>query len=215
MAVGEEDYASAAAAKAEVAALLSRLPPSKALLATLLDRIATCGPGSSGVTPAERLATVQQLGAIGDMDAAPALAACLHTASEPLAEAAEAALWQLFSRCPGGGGGDSEEGQQQRAELLMQQGVLLMHRREQREEAVEVFSQLIEQAPHWAEASRVGVCVRGGGWMGGWGEGRVASELARHVPLHITATTPSVYPPHSSTSAPHSADAGVEQAGDR
>jgi hypothetical protein len=91
LAVREEDYTTAAAAKAEVDLLLERLPSSKVVLSGLLSKLED---GDSS----ERQATIQQLGKLGDAAAVPSLAGCLHDADPSTAEAAEEALWACFMR---------------------------------------------------------------------------------------------------------------------
>jgi tetratricopeptide (TPR) repeat protein len=137
LAVREEDYATAAEAKAEVDMLRERLPSDKMLLASLLDKLETRLP----VSDKERMTAIRQLGDLGDMAAAPALAGCLHDGEPAVAEAAENALWAVFMRCP-----------TPEMELLMQQGVLMMQRPEQWEAALDVFTELIDKAPMFAEA---------------------------------------------------------------
>jgi HEAT repeat protein len=95
LAVREEDYATAAEAKAEVDMLRERLPSDKMLLASLLDKLETRLP----VSDKERMTAIRQLGDLGDMAAAPALAGCLHDGEPAVAEAAENALWAVFMRC--------------------------------------------------------------------------------------------------------------------
>lgn len=95
--MAEEDYAAAAAAKREVEALMERLPANKALLAALLERLER-----RGVPEEEAAALLQQLGELGEWEAAPALAGALHE-PEVVAAAAEEALWTLFLRCVAGG----------------------------------------------------------------------------------------------------------------
>lgn len=92
LAVREEDYPTAAAAKAEVDLLLERLPSSKVVLSGLLSKLGEVGDSS------ERQATIQQLGKLGDAAAVPSLAGCLHDADPSTAEAAEEALWACFMR---------------------------------------------------------------------------------------------------------------------
>lgn len=91
----EEDYATAAEAKAEVDMLRERLPSDKMLLASLLDKLETRLP----VSDQERMTAIRQLGDLGDMAAAPALANCLHDGEQAVAAAAENALWAVFMRC--------------------------------------------------------------------------------------------------------------------
>ena len=105
----EEDFASAAQYKAEAEQLEARLPANKLLLCTLLARLegGAGGGGSSGSSASsgslqDKQSVVQQLGDLGDMYAAPALAACLHEVEEGLAAAAEDSLWQVFMRSVGG-----------------------------------------------------------------------------------------------------------------
>ena len=109
----EEDFASAAQYKAEAEQLEARLPANKLLLCTRLARLeggasgSSSGGGSSassssrGGSLQDKKSVVQQLGDLGDKDAAAALAACLHEVEEGLAAAAEDSLWQVFMRCAG------------------------------------------------------------------------------------------------------------------
>lgn len=122
----EENYAAAAQAQREVALLTERLPPSKALLNTLLQRLdaathaASALPEEEEAANAEKLAVLERLGELADWDGAAAMAAALHDGDAAVAAAAEDALWALFMECP------TPELQTQ-----MRQGVSLMRRPEQ------------------------------------------------------------------------------------
>lgn len=76
---------------------------------------------------------------LGEWAAALALAAALHE-GEPLAGAAEEALWSLFLRCP-----STEMG------ASMQTGVVLMRRPECWDQALALFDGMVAQAPTFAE----------------------------------------------------------------
>ncbi|KAL4451207.1 hypothetical protein ABPG77_009279 [Micractinium sp. CCAP 211/92] len=147
LAVREENYAAAAQAQREVALLTERLPPSKALLNTLLQRLdaathAACAlPEEEEAANAEKLAVLERLGELADWDGAAAMAAALHDGDAAVAAAAEDALWALFMECP------TPELQTQ-----MRQGVSLMRRPEQWDQALALFDSMVRAAPTFAEA---------------------------------------------------------------
>lgn len=107
LAVAEEDYKVAAAAKREVEGLHARLPSSLALMDALLERLEAPG----GLPEEEAAAVVTQLGDLGEWAAAPVLAAALHE-GEAVASAAEEALWHLFLKCARWGGWEPGAGLQ-------------------------------------------------------------------------------------------------------
>ncbi|KAL4422934.1 hypothetical protein ABPG75_009131 [Micractinium tetrahymenae] len=147
LAVREENFAAAVQAQREAALLTERLPPSKALLNTLLERLdaathAACATDEEEeAARAEKLAALEQLGGLADWDGAAAMAAALHDSDGAVAAAAEEALWALFMACP------TPELQAQ-----MHQGVALMRRPEQWDQALALFDRMVRAAPTFAEA---------------------------------------------------------------
>jgi tetratricopeptide (TPR) repeat protein len=116
---------------------------------SLEDALARLGAGSA----AERRAALEAIGRLGDSRVTASVAACLHDADAAVVAAAEATLWQIWSRA-----GDP------RVDALFAEGVRAMERRDWLG-AVSLFGQVIEAAPRFAE---------------GWNKRATARYLAEH-----------------------------------
>ena len=102
---------------------------------------------------ADRRAALEQIGRIADARVTAPVAACLHDADAAVVAAAEAALWQIWSRA-----GDP------RVDELFAEGIQAMERRDWLG-AVSAFGRVIEAAPAFGE---------------GWNKRATARYLAEH-----------------------------------
>ena len=116
---------------------------------SLEDALARLGASS----PPERRAALEAIGRLGDARVTGPVAACLHDADAAVVAAAEATLWQIWSRA-----GDP------RVDALFAEGVRAMEKRDWLA-AVSLFGQVIEAAPQFAE---------------GWNKRATARYLAEH-----------------------------------
>jgi tetratricopeptide (TPR) repeat protein len=104
-------------------------------------------------SPAERRTALEAIGRIGDVRVTEPVAACLHDADAAVVAAAEATLWQIWSRA-----GDP------RVDALFAEGIRAMQTRDWLA-AVSLFGQVIEAAPEFAE---------------GWNKRATARYLVEH-----------------------------------
>jgi tetratricopeptide (TPR) repeat protein len=116
---------------------------------SLEDALARLGAGSAS----ERRAALETIGRLGDARATAPVAACLHDADATVAAAAEATLWQIWSRA-----GDP------RVDALFAEGIRAMEKQDWLE-AVSLFGRVVEAAPGFAE---------------GWNKRATARYLAEH-----------------------------------
>jgi Flp pilus assembly protein TadD len=121
---------------------------------TLADALARLGSPE----PAARRAALEAIGRLGDGGVTPAVAARLHDEDPGVAAAAEATLWQVWSRS-----GDPT------VDELFAEGGRAMERRDWLG-AVSAFGRVVEAAPGFAEA---------------WNKRATARYLAEHYALAI------------------------------
>jgi tetratricopeptide (TPR) repeat protein len=121
---------------------------------TLADALARLGAPE----PATRRAALEAIGRLGDGGVTAAVAACLHDEDPAVAAAAEATLWQVWSRSGDPG-----------VDELFAEGCRAMERRDWLG-AVNEFGRVIEAAPGFAEA---------------WNKRATARYLAEHYALAI------------------------------
>jgi tetratricopeptide (TPR) repeat protein len=132
VAVAEEDYATAARLRDEVAVCEAALTPQKAMLLGLLERL------DAAPTLKERVTAAQALGDLGDAAALPALQTAL--ADNELGDVAEASMWSIFMKP-----------RSEAVRKLFDEGMSALRREITYPMAVDAFGKVIAADPSFAE----------------------------------------------------------------